>query len=83
MSTFVERYKAYTKGFQTHSIDCDGDCYFSWSPCDTCGSTLGGNRCDGHLVNPGPDGESVEVSSCHDCVMYAGSGELPPEDEDE
>lgn len=27
---------------------------FSWSPCDCCGSTLGGSRCVAHLLEMGP-----------------------------
>jgi hypothetical protein len=29
----------------------DEEEYFSWNPCDICGSTLGGNRYDAVLVN--------------------------------
>jgi hypothetical protein len=38
---------------------------FSWSPCEACGSTLGGNR----YVTHGRDGDAalVHLEICYDC----------------
>ncbi len=49
--------------------------FFSWSPCDCCGSPLGGNRysCNGYN---GKTGEIEEYTVCTDCVYYAEYGRL-------
>lgn len=75
-----------------HSEECDdSESYFSWSPCDTCGSTLGGDRTPCVLTNAGTvrgeDGivrrhETIEVESCVDCVMFAANGDLPGGNDD-
>ncbi len=61
--------------------DCGGDreCadepFFSWSPCDCCGSSLGGDR--EHATGWNPTEESVqEYTICVDCVYYAEYGRL-------
>jgi len=49
--------------------------YFSWSSCDTCNSTLGGNREDAHgYLN---NDTLIHLSICTDCVVYLANGELP------
>lgn len=79
--------------------DCDGSacgssdpgvvCYcgdegsFSWSGCELCGSTFGGDRYDGHAFVR-PDDESdpsilVHVSMCCDCLFYVANGDVPEE----
>lgn len=54
----------------------DGDSpepYFSWHPCDCCGSHLGGNREDYIGIDAhGP----IEYSICEDCVYYNEYGRL-------
>lgn len=57
-----------------HLIAGDDDLGFSWSPCDTCGSTLGGDR---YLVHVVDDGEWDTMESCVDCLMYIANAELP------
>lgn len=58
--------------------DDNGTCepFFSWSPCDCCGSPLGGDRyeCDGYNEKT----KEVEEydSVCPDCVYYAEYGQL-------
>ena len=49
--------------------------FFSWYPCECCGSTLGGDRehCDGW--NPTLK-EVQEYTVCVDCVYYAEYGQL-------
>lgn len=48
--------------------------FFSWSPCQCCGTHLGGDRyeCDGY------NGQTKEVEEynciCQDCVYYAEYG---------
>jgi len=52
--------------------------YFSWSSCDTCGSTLGGNREDAHgYLN---DNTLIHLSICVDCAVYIANCELPEGD---
>ena len=54
---------------------------FSWSACDSCGSTLGGNRYPSHGTYRGEEGELriIHLDVCVDCVMYHEYGTLPEE----
>ena len=89
---FLRAYERRTKGFDIHASkppeNEDDDNYsgdeghFSWSACDTCGSTFGGDRYDMVLTNVGVDEHGkrypmVEVSSCVDCMVFAANGDLP------
>lgn len=61
---------------------------FSWSECDICGSSLGGDRYPAHWIYTAPDGRrSIEHERvCVDCLMYAANGDVPEswgEDDDE
>lgn len=82
-SDFLRDYEERTKGYQIHTIvDSEDEGSFSWSPCDTCGSPLGGTRYDCVLTNPGADSRGrrkpqVKVRSCTDCVVFAANGTLP------
>lgn len=46
---FVQSFNHYTEGMIL--VIEDGETHFSWSSCDTCGSTLGGDRFDAVLVD--------------------------------
>lgn len=46
---FVQSFNHYTEGMIL--VIGDGETHFSWSSCDTCGSTLGGDRFDAVLVD--------------------------------
>lgn len=78
-------YEAQVAEFMSHGLanlstksDDNGDRYpfFSWSPCQCCGTHLGGDRyeCNGYNV------ETKEVEEydciCQDCVYYAEYGRL-------
>lgn len=59
--------------------DNDWEEYFSWQPCECCGSPLGGSRfdCNGAIRNPdGTFEPSISFSVCIDCVYYAEYGRL-------
>ena len=79
---FTRRYQKKTKGYEIHSQeDPEDEGHFSWSPCDTCGSRLGGNRTTCLLTNPGVDRRGkkypvVRVESCDDCLYFAAYGRL-------
>jgi len=49
--------------------------FFSWYPCEVCGTHLGGDRhhCDGY--NPTTK-EVYNYTVCFDCVYYAEYGQL-------
>jgi len=49
--------------------------WFSWSPCECCGSTLGGDRVSAHGVDA--NGEIIHFSACVDCMCYLANGDLP------
>lgn len=64
-------------------IECMNEAYFSWRPCECCGSNLGGNRviASGYCPKPngsisGMGGECFEYEICEDCVYYATYGQL-------
>jgi hypothetical protein len=75
---FLRAYERRTKGFEIHTqTDSESEGYFSWRPCETCGSKFGGQRYDMVLTNAGPRQERVDVASCLDCLVFAANGELP------
>lgn len=51
--------------------------YFSWSPCECCGSSLGGTRYAAHGRDT--DGNLVHLNVCQDCLMYIANGDEPEE----
>ena len=48
--------------------------WFSWSPCECCGSHLGGNR--EYLYARDASDEIVQFTICEDCVYYVNYGQL-------
>lgn len=48
--------------------------HFSWSECDSCGSSLGGDRHPAHFLL---DGEIQHLSVCADCLLYHANGDEP------
>jgi hypothetical protein len=59
---------------------------FSWSECDSCGSTLGGSRYPAHAINKeafGPDAKRPDdvhhIDICTDCLMFHANGDTPDE----
>ena len=67
----------YANGDEEHSCEAS----FSWSQCDSCGSTLGGDRLPAsgitHDAGPTGYGEIYELSICIDCAMYHANGDEP------
>lgn len=53
------------------NITSDGEPHFSWSPCDCCGTSLGGDRYDASGFNPVDKKVKTGYSICQDCVYYA------------
>lgn len=73
-----------TWGFETlEAFDnavSDGEVFaegsFSWSGCDICGSSLGGDFQPWHAIDE--DGGLVHgTRACVDCIMYLANGEEP------
>jgi len=50
--------------------------YFSWSGCDLCDSSLGGNMEPWHGVDENNEIMHFE-HACTDCVVYLANGDLP------
>lgn len=48
---------------------------FSWTPCDSCGSSLGGNRHPAHAFDG--EGRMHHLDVCDDCLIYHANGEEP------
>jgi hypothetical protein len=61
-----------------HSEDYQGrescDPWFSWHPCECCGSPLGGSR--EYLYARNEANEIVQFEICVDCVYYVNYGRL-------
>lgn len=65
--------------------------FFSWSPCECCQSSLGGNRetymfvthWDGPLPHTPGERETFEADICTDCVYYLTYGKLDDQTMDE
>lgn len=60
--------------------------WFSWNPCESCGTTFGGHRSPGHAIHReafGPDAKRPNdvhaIAMCDDCVMYHANGVEPEE----
>lgn len=57
---------------------------FSWRECESCGSTLGGDRHDAHAIHNeafGPDAKRPNdvhhISICTDCLLFHANGDEP------
>ena len=56
-------------------------CAFSWSPCEGCGSRLGGSRNEATAYDRDTNKEVLELRICVDCVMFHANGDLPEGEE--
>lgn len=57
-----------------HLVSVGEEAHFSWSPCQGCGSTLGGDRHDCHLLGVNKKSGKVcvmddSMAVCTDCLM--------------
>lgn len=71
-------------------VDAANESHFSWSPCDSCRSDLGGDRHPAHGIYAdsmkeaqNPDSEITHFNVCTDCLFYHAYGTLPEEETDE
>ena len=74
MSAFTDAVARETAGLRDINVTSE-ESHFSWSPCDTCGSMLGGSREDA-LAHDG-EGDLIELEICSDCAMYFANGDEP------
>jgi hypothetical protein len=85
MSAYTEAVERNLKGLEAVSTgncpgcnecsDANGDPYFSWSPCEICGSRLGGDRESWHALM---DNKLIHCeNACVDCVVYLANGDEP------
>ena len=88
MSKFEKAFNANTDGMMHLSVGtCDkcDECkneidegHFSWTSCDTCGSSLGGDRFAAHYIDPTDcERQLNHIEVCVDCLQYIANGELP------
>lgn len=48
-----------------------GEPHFSWSDCEACGSSLGGDRHPAHgVASPLVGGELIHLNICTDCLFF-------------
>lgn len=64
---------------QLYDIESGG---FSWSQCDSCGSTFGGDRHDAHGIAVSSTGfvadyDPIHMSICSDCLLFHANGDEP------
>jgi hypothetical protein len=50
--------------------------WFSWSRCDSCGTTLGGDRFNAHAFPVEGEGY-IHLEICSDCLFYFAYGDEP------
>lgn len=67
-----ERREKKTKEIE-HARECADEGGFSWSGCDCCGSTLGGQRYAAHGVST-TDQRLSHLDVCVDCLYYINYG---------
>lgn len=75
-------YPGHMKGCEECEPGDEFDPVFSWSSCEGCGSTLGGNRHPAHTraeINGEPVTYWLHLDICDDCVMYFANGDEPDE----
>ena len=94
MSEFTDAVAAHCSEFEAVNVGClgehceyaDGDenhqCEpsFSRQPCDSCGSTLGGDREEAYGMYRGDKTSKMEfckMDICVDCVMFHVNGDEP------
>lgn len=59
--------------------DLAGEGSFSRWPCDSCGSTLGGDRFPAHAFFEDDPDRMLHLDICTDCVSYHACGDVPEE----
>ena len=52
--------------------------HFSWFPCGTCESNLGGDRFEMEFVTHALEEGKFTLSVCHDCFIYLENGDDAP-----
>lgn len=77
---FSERVNAYWDGLIV-SVDTRDEGWFSWSPCESCGSHLGGHRYPVSWFAMHDHGETGTGTVCATCAMYIANGEVPDDDD--
>lgn len=76
MSAFTEAISAnIPEGY--HLVCGNEELGFSWSACECCGSSLGGDRHELAYTKPGTAEGPIMISACTDCLIYAANGEEP------
>ena len=56
---------------------------FSWRACETCGSSLGGDRYAAHALIMGADKALVHLDVCTDCLFFIANGDTPTDADDD
>ena len=94
MATGFERaMRMYCEGLETVAVGCRGaeceyaagdpehscEASFSWRWCDSCGSTLGGDRLPavGLWRDESNELQGIDMEVCVDCAMYHANGDVP------
>lgn len=57
-----------------HDRELAEESSFSWSECESCGSTLGGNRHPAHALDK--ENRLYHLMVCEDCLYYLNYGQL-------
>lgn len=90
ITKFVASIDRHLAGVEFFSVGCRAGCeecngsdegHFSWSSCDSCGSSLGGDRFPAHGFVRLKNGQEVlaHFNVCTDCRMFHAYGDEPEE----
>jgi hypothetical protein len=63
----------FAEDIENGEVDDEGG--FSSSQCDSCGSTMAGDRYAAHGV--GTNGKILHLDVCADCLVYLANGDIP------
>jgi len=72
---FKESVEEFFKTEGITNLSREGEPFFSWSHCNCCGGSLGGDREKATGFNPTTK-EIQEYTVCTDCLYYAEYGQL-------
>jgi|TARA_R100000093_G_C1890247_1_gene56737 hypothetical protein len=74
----------WASSIEEHGEDYQDEGSFSWQECDSCGSTLGGDRHEATAIHKKAFGSTPtmtnaihEISICTDCLMFHANGDEP------
>jgi len=72
---YLARFESFMEQNDISSFSAQGEPFFSASPCEVCGSKLGGNRYQCNAIQS-ETGDIITFNACVDCVYFVDMGQL-------